>query len=121
MSREPLDRFGELLIQRVRDEAITDWQMLIRGDMKGVRADRLRQRLAAIDRAARDTLLSLLPDIVDTVLHHLLWTLEQNTELTVGIQMHEDFFPNVSQMSDGLPGELYTDKGWIARFSKAKI
>ena len=33
MSQAALDKFGQLLMRRVRDEAITDWKMMIDGRM----------------------------------------------------------------------------------------
>jgi hypothetical protein len=61
----------------------------------------------------------LVPKIVDTSLHHLLWTLEQNEslELTIYDGTKKE---NIAEISDGLTGELYTEDGWIYRFSNKR-
>jgi hypothetical protein len=117
MSRAALNKFGQLLMRRVRDEAVTDWKMMIDGRMKGASAEKVRQLLGSLSEADKRLISHLIPGVVDTVLHHLLWTVEQETDLYVGVET-DDGIENLRDISDGLPGELYSDEGWIARFSK---
>jgi hypothetical protein len=60
----------------------------------------------------------LVPEIVDAVLHHLLWTFEQNEHIRIAMDLADEQVESLNAISDGLPGELYSDEGWIARFSK---
>jgi hypothetical protein len=101
----------------VRDEAITDWKMIIDGRMKGDLAEKIREMLRNVSETDRKVLLQLIPGVVDTVLHHLLWTTEQQSDLQVGIKIG-DRIEELREISDGLPGELYTDDGWISRYSR---
>jgi hypothetical protein len=117
MSQVALDKFGQLLMNKVRDEAITDWKMMIDGRMKGESAEKLREILRPLSDDDKKIVVQLIPGVVDTVLHHLLWTAEQQVDLQLGIQTAEGV-ESLRDISDGLPGELYTDEGWIARFSK---
>lgn len=117
MSQAALDKFGQLLMSKVRDESVIDWKMMIDGRMKGESAEKVRELLRNLTDADKKLLLQLIPGVVDTVLHRLLWTTEQQSDLKVGIRM-EDGIEDLRDISDGLPGELYTDKGWIARYSK---
>src|SRR5262249_12270280 len=110
-----LDRFGQLLISRVRDEAIEDWTRILDGSMKGETAERLRPRLAHLDRYARAMIERLVPQIVDTTLHHLLRTLEQEESIDIAVKTPVGGVPSIRDASDGLAGELY---GWIPRFTK---
>ena len=66
----------------------------------------------------RKIVLSLLPQIVDTVLHHLLWTLEQSEDITVAVRTAKEQADSIKDLSDGLSGELYGRQGWIAKYSK---
>jgi hypothetical protein len=116
MSQVALDRFGELLMKKVRDEAITDWMMMIDGRMKGDTANKVRELLGNVSEADRLLIMQLIPGVVDTVLHHLLWTAEQESDLRIGIRI-DDAIEELRDISDGLPGELYTENGWISRFS----
>ena len=73
--------------------------------------------LRNVSEADKRLVLQLIPGVVDTVLHHLLWAAEQESDLHVGIKM-KNGIEELRDISDGLPGELYTDEGWISRFSE---
>jgi hypothetical protein len=118
MSNTLLDRFGELLMTRVRDKAIGDWERIIGGHMKGSRGELVRQQMSSLTPEQTRTLLSLIPQIVDTTLHHLLWTVEQEQSVDIVSKDDAGVFRSVREVSDGLSGELYSDRGWIARFSR---
>ncbi|MGA3282913.1 MAG: epimerase [Verrucomicrobiota bacterium] len=119
MSNPSLDKFGELLMKRVRDKAIGDWERFISGEMKGATAERVQQQIVSLTPEQRDTLCNLIPLIVDTTLHHLLFTAEQERSLQLIIDNPgESAAHNLRDISDGLSGELYGKHGWIARFSK---
>jgi hypothetical protein len=117
MSKAALDLFGRFLINKVRDEAISDWQMIVHGRMKGEIADKVRQKLGAFSEEQRKIFLSLVPEVVDTVLHHLLWTLEQEDDIRIGVTVNNQDVHSLREVSDGLAGELPSSEGWIARFS----
>lgn len=118
MSDAALDKLGLLLMTHVRDKAILEWRMTIDGRMKGDLAERTRAVLGTFSPDQRGAVLSLIPDVVDTVLHHLLWTLEQTDDVRLGVRHGTGIVEDVKQVSDGLPGELYSEDGWIARFSQ---
>jgi hypothetical protein len=117
MSDKALDFFGQLLMTKVRDEAIWDWKMIISGQMKGEKSENVRRawKWPPEDKAL---FLSLLPEIVDRVLHDLLWMFEQNEHVRIAVDLPDDNVENLNAISDGLAGELYSEEGWIARFSK---
>jgi ethanolamine ammonia-lyase large subunit len=117
MSQKGLDLFGEILMNRVRDEAIDDWERIIEGQIKDEESVGIYNSLSDKEK---ELIKRLVPKIVDTTLHHLLWTLEQDesVELLINDGTKKE---NIAEISDGLTGELYTDGGWIYRFSnKAK-
>jgi hypothetical protein len=116
LHKQLLDLFGEILIHQVRDESIDDWEMMLDGRMKGELAEQVRSRIARFDQKAIHTLKELLPKIVDTVLHHSLWTIEQDERLDVRMTDATGTI-NIREASDGLAGELYGENGWIAHFS----
>jgi predicted PhzF superfamily epimerase YddE/YHI9 len=113
-----LDRFGEILIRRVRDKAINDWEKTINGKMKSPSAARIRDLLSGFSIQQVEILERLIPEVVDTTLHHLLWTLEQLDSLKIVISDQDGTTYDIKEISDGLPGELYGDHGWITRFSE---
>lgn len=115
MNNKLLDLFGEKLIQSVRDEAIEQWEMTIEGKMRSEDSQILFKLIA--NSGQSDLINELIPQIVDTTLHHLLWTLEQDDLIDISVS-EDDKKVSLKELSDGLAGELYTEDGWISRFSK---
>lgn len=120
MASDPLERLGEILVTRVRDKAIADWDKILDGRMKGNTATRVREELGRFGPNSNEVLASMVPRVVDTVLHHLLWTLEQEESLEVSLTIEGTSMPSARDASDGLCGELYGIRGWIARFSQER-
>ena len=118
MSNVAIDRFGEVLMTRVRDESIDKWKSIVRGQM--ATSDEAAAKLVRLEPNAKRIFVSLLPHVVDTVIHNLLWTLEQSQEISVRVKAGRATVQSVAEVSDGLCGELYGTKGWISRFSKEK-
>src|SRR5262245_36542695 len=114
LDNEALDRFGELLVRRVWDQSIWHWTEILHGRMKGVTAEQLRPELSRLDHRQLVLVENLLPQIVETVLHYLLWTLEQEEDVDISVHLPNGVVPNLREVSDGLAGELYD---WIPRFS----
>ena len=118
MSKPALDKFGELLISKVRDGTIQHWMMIADGRMKGERSLQLRERLCTMTDHDGGIAMALVPEVVDSVLHNLLTMLEQAEDLKIAIELGDQTVVNLREVSDGLSGELYSDEGWIARFSQ---
>lgn len=119
MNENILDYFGKMLISSVRDETITSWDMILNGKMKGITAQQVREKMSNFNDEQIEVLRWLIPKITDSSLHNLLVMFEQNDEIKIEVydgQKNND----IKQISDGLEGELYTDDGWIKRFSKER-
>jgi len=108
-----LDEFGKRLMEKVRDEVVSDWEMILSGAMKGERAERIRATLESNPQAIQ----AALPDVVDSVLHRLLSWFEADQEFELCAKEAGELKP-MTEESDGLAGELYGSRGWISRFSK---
>lgn len=107
-------------MRRVRDKAISDWDKIVGGEMKGASAERVRHVLTQCSPKEIEVLRWLVPQVVDTTLHHLLWALEQDDHVKVAVETDDSVTASISEESDGLPGELYGDRGWIARLSEQR-
>lgn len=56
---------------------------------------------------------------IDDVVHNFLWMLEQHEDIDLLCgEDDESAKENVRDLSDGLTGEIYTEDGWIAKFSR---
>jgi len=121
MNQKILDEFGEIIISRVRDKAINEWEMILNGRMKGISATQIRNLLSGYSVEEIHILEEIIPQVVDTTLHHLLWTFDQFDNLKLLLLDKDGTTCDVKESSDGLPGELYGDSGWIKRFSKKRV
>lgn len=115
--KEALDFFGKVLMEQVRDEAIEDWERILGGKMKDEESQQLFNEVQSLRSEQLQFILKLIPEVVDRTLHHFLWTLEQEEEVNIVITLEEENPINLRENSDGLAGELYTEDGWISRFS----
>lgn len=115
MPHAALDRFGQLLMQEVRDRAIEQWEQTLDGRMKGESAQRVCSSVSEHDRAL---IKPFVPSIVDTTLHWMLCLLDGNDDLRLAVDVNGSETPSISAISDGLPHELGGTEGWIAQFSR---
>ncbi|NQX63732.1 epimerase [Paenibacillus qinlingensis] len=119
MSEKHLDTFGEILIKKVRDLTIHNWDCIIDGEMKGQRSKEIREKLSFFNDEQVGVFKELFPMVVDSTIHHLLWTLEEEDGLELFVEVDQKV-NRIRDISDGLAGELYTEDGWIMRFSKKR-
>lgn len=115
-----LDFFGELLMTRVRDKAISEWDRIMDGRAKGITAKVVKKALENFSEEQKKTVGWLLPKVVDSTIHHLLWTFEQELVVDIVVKKESGTVNSIRDLSDGLSGELYTQDGWIVRFSKQR-
>src|SRR5436305_11943046 len=102
--KQLLDRFGEVLMKEVRDSAISDWENMLDGKAKGKYISQFCDKyLSGSDAKTMDTIRAVLPGIVDTTLHFLLFMLEEKREIVVSIAGEDESVPNIREVSDGLP------------------
>jgi hypothetical protein len=114
-----LDALGQFLMKQVRDPAIGHLDSVISGQMQHALSRRFRSDLKALGPGCQAVVEQLIPIAVDTVLFELLVTVEQSSSIDLvvtDLQKRE----SARDISDGLAGELYTEDGWIERFSQAR-
>jgi hypothetical protein len=100
-----LQRFAELLMTKVRDQAIAECDRLARGEIRGPSGERWRAAKAGSDTEV--ALLRLIPDIVDQTLFELLDAIDN------------DVFPILWRGEDGSVDALreigkWEMAGWLA-------
>jgi len=118
MSDAALEKFGTFLIRRVRDESIEVWRMKITGQMKDKASQTLYQEVAKMPDECQRILERAGGLVTDLVLHNLLWALAQSEDIDISVRLDDgELIPDLSTESDGFPGELCTEDGWISRFS----
>lgn len=118
MVKAILDEFGKQYMSVVRDQAILTVDRLLTG---GDRSDRGRRLAAVLGDLTPDqvrTHRAIAIEAIDVALHNVLWMIEQSDTFDVVANVGEGTFQSLRDASDGLSGELYSDDGWIALFSR---
>jgi hypothetical protein len=120
MKNQLLDEFGKSVMSDVRDDAIDFLEKLIAGKMADATSKDLRRRLPQLEPAGREAIGELLVAAVDATIARMLNYFEENdVEVTIR-DAADGSRRDIRKLSDGLVGELYTQDGWIAKFSKYK-
>ncbi|MHA6636881.1 hypothetical protein ACX3OY_24220 [Citrobacter farmeri] len=119
--KELLDSFGQEVMSSVRDQAIFEFEAILTGKMKSASAMKLHNELKVFDKQQVDVLRKTIFTSIDNVIYNALNMLEQNED-SMKLLISEDGNNerNVVEISDGLSGELFTENGWIEKFSKYK-
>jgi hypothetical protein len=115
MANQALETVGRMLVLKVRDRAVTDWLSLVNGKMKGARAAKVTRLLETFTPEQLEVVGKIIPEVVDTTLHHLLFELEQNETVRIAVDGEGSSVPDLKAVSDGLAGELVD---WVPRFAK---
>jgi hypothetical protein len=113
-----LDAFGRKLIDSVRDRTLDDIDLTLTGMAQaGWEQELSRQISSSLDRDGVLLARHLVVIAIDTALHNLLWMLETSDQIRLVAKAPDGAAVDLADVSDGLSGELWTEDGWIARFS----
>lgn len=110
-----LGGFGKVLMDRVRDNTTASVDQMLDGTMKGITAQKIQEKIKVFDKEQMETVEWLVVQVVDLCLHNMLWMVEQEEEITLLYQG-----AGLQEESDGLSGELYTEDGWIQKYSSGR-
>ncbi len=115
MSKE-LDAIGKLIMERLRDSGFSFADGLVSGHWKAPRLGGLQSDLAAADDECRELAVRCTRVAIDHAVHDFLFALHEACEAgEISVSMGGK---DVEELSDGLQGELFTEDGWQARFSR---
>jgi hypothetical protein len=119
-NHELLEKFGQILMNEVRDEAIDKYEMIVSGQMRSASALEFSKKLSALDDEYQSLVRDIVVSSIDDVLHNLLWMIERHEDDVELTYSDGKCKININEVSDGLSGEVYTADGWISLFSKYK-
>ena len=117
MSNENTDYFGKIFMHDVRDRTIRIWEKYLDGTMKGKTADHVSEIINEIPNELKEKFKELLPLIMNESIYNTLQMFEQNDDVILKIIQNGNEI-DLTQISDGLSGELFSDDGWIKKFSE---
>ncbi len=117
MDKNLLDTFGKLLMVHCRDQGIGYFELLAKGAIISSRVKFLQEDLSKLDEQQISLIKRCIIASIDAAVHDFLFTLQEYYENTGNIQINIDNV-NIIALSDGMHGELFTEDGWMAKFSK---
>lgn len=111
-----LETFGEVFINEVRDRTIRVFDKRVDGIMKDTGSQELYREVQLLNDSQRGLIHKIISQVTDLSLHNMLCMFEEHEE--VALVMNGE---NITEASDGLSGELYTEDGWIKKYSKQRM
>ncbi len=115
---EKKDFFGKELMYSVRDPSISRFEDILNGKLKSKELIELTNKLNDFNEPEREFIKKLVITVVDNVIYNFLNMLEENEDtLTLLVNNEGGGEEDFVGLSDGLSGELFTNDGWIGKFS----
>lgn len=108
-----IDEFGSSLISDVRDRTLKTLKKMFSGKMNSSTAKKIQSLLEGLDATQLENVEQILSYAVDESLFNMLNLIESDPNIKL-LYSDED----LTELSDGLAGELFADDGWISKFSK---
>ena len=109
---DALDEFGKIFIEETRDISIENMDNMIDGTLKGETSKAIQEKVNNFTDEQKEVLKYIVSKTVDNVLDNFLFMIEQHEEIAL---LYNKI--NLNEESDGLSGELYTEDGWIEKYS----
>ncbi len=121
MNQNMLDAFGKLLMEEVRDYSLERAKNIINGEVKAPELIQLSNKITNMNEHELSIIKELINENTNNVIFNFLNLLEQNEDILKLIYINEkNEEHNIVDLSDGLAGELFTEDGWIEKFSNFK-
>ena len=121
LNRRALDKFGKWLVEEIRDYSIQDcnnW-LIKEWPETAEYLHWLYERLnSEFNSEQRELVLYLIPKVVDQVLHHLVWSLEQTKWIDVSVNVDSETLPTLRGVGDGMECDLID---WTKEYSKQRF
>ena len=114
---KPIDKFGKLFVENLRDRPLDYLQLLFDGMCKAADVQRLQSKVSSLSPDVKATVRELVEDLLTNAMHDILFAFQESHDDKTGIEIIVDGEP-IAELSDGLHGEIFGEEGWIVRFSK---
>lgn len=114
-----LDKFGRIYMDFVRDNVLEGMEQIIVGKYKGDTGQILQQKIKQNIPDHDELLKEIVSSAVDKCLHYTLYMLEEyQDEMEFLVNDEQGNKESLVEISDGICGELYTEDGWIEKYSR---
>lgn len=119
-ARETQEKFGKWLIENVRDYAVGESQRLFDEPPKDRKYPHwlYEQLCSQFDEQQRKLVLYLMPQIVDSTIHHLLSSLSETEWISIDVTLDDGTAMVLRGTGEGSKGVMFE---WIRDYSKERI
>jgi hypothetical protein len=114
---EQLDKLGILVIRHLHDKILREADTLLSGASKAPAAQSIQSSVCTLSEAHKEAIRQLVLRATITGIHDYLFAVQSSLESEVKFTANG---VDLSDLSDGLHGELFGQNGWIGRFSQYK-
>jgi hypothetical protein len=116
---EDLDVFGKFLIHGLRDSILDEMEASISGQSMRLNSYEMAQKLKNFSNEDLDVVRELFTKSIDSALSNFLWEMNEmsSSQESSRIKILVDG-EDITGIEPFLQGELFSDEGWIERFSK---
>ncbi|ULC60852.1 hypothetical protein MBM09_07585 [Flaviramulus sp. BrNp1-15] len=112
MDNNALDKFGELIVANCIDNGLDKFQNLTEGKINAPSLKKLQDQIKLLNNNNIEIIKNLLSEILVSTTHDFLFAIQENDDIQIIVDNQ-----NICKSSDGLHGELFTEEGWIKKFS----
>ena len=117
VDRASLDKFGQFVMENLRDRCIDDFEMLSAARWNAPRVQGLQAALAAFSTEQTAVVRRCVVACIDSAIRDFLFKLQERADFENDIQVFVDG-KNVVGLGDGIHGESFGPDGWQATFSR---
>ena len=115
-----LDRIGELIVCKIRDQAIEQALRILSGEHPSPLYAATQEKLARLQPEDREAVRELVSLSVDYSVIHILLLVQETTDGVGELAnlLEESSLADLASLSDGLVGECVTENSWVSRYSR---
>lgn len=114
---DPLSEFGRVLMVKLRDRGIDHLDRMLAAKAKAPALQKLQGELESLDQEQRALFRRAFVTSLDSAIHDFLFALQEQHDSGGRVAVLVDG-SRIAEASDGLHGELFTEDGWFARYSR---
>ena len=115
-----LEDFGKSFIQCIRDEVYDDFKKITEGNVKTKSLQLLLEDYEKLSQENKILLERLVACYIDRSIFYTLRFFECEGNNKNGFHISKGKENNIANISDGLAGEIFSEDGWISKFSRYK-
>jgi len=117
--KKSLDTFGRFVIENLFDQGVRKFQQLSNGEVNSPSLRTLQQDLGEFNNKEIEIIQKLILEIMTSSTHDFLFAIQEQADFEEDIQLNVAN-KNVAELSDGLHGEIFSESGWIKKYSAFK-